>query len=96
MSTTSNTYVTVLSAAVTVGEVGDAVLVHVRAGFSTGDFVPAVQSRHTNCTFRLTRGTTELRFFTSRRWQPKFLWDYTDVDSPPVGTHTYSVANAVK
>ena len=32
-STMSSTYVTLLSAAVTVGEVGDAVLVQVRAGF---------------------------------------------------------------
>ena len=88
MDTTSSTYSTLLSAAVTVGEAGDAVLVHVRAGFSTGVNVGGGQSH--SCSFRITRETTEIQFFTVNDGS-QFLWDSTEVDSPPVGTHTYSV-----
>ena len=87
ISTTSNTYVTIMSAAVTVGEFGDAVLVQVRAAFNTGPTVPGPML---NCNFRLTRGTTEIRLLTVRDGV-RFLWDSTEVDSPPVGTHTYSL-----
>ena len=56
----------------TVGEAGDAVLVHVRAGFNTGPSVGSGPSL--NCSFRLTRGTTEIRLLTIEDGS-KFLWD---------------------
>ena len=86
MGFTSDTYGTVLSASVTVGESGDAVLVHVVGRFRAGSEIGAPPAL---CMIRLARGTTEIELVELRYGE--ILFDTTFVDSPPVGTHVYSL-----
>ena len=87
MSTMSLTYVTVMSGSVTVGEAGDAVLIHVTGLFSDGSSV----TPHTvGCMIRLARGTTEIDVVELGNGQT-ILFDTTFVDAPPVGTHIYTL-----
>lgn len=82
---TSATYVNVMSASVTVGELGDAVLVHMRGLFT----VTMISPTNFPCMVRIARGTTEIDMV---EWNSgSRLLDATFVDAPPVGTHAYHV-----
>ena len=86
MQTTSTTYVDVMSASVTVGELGDAVLVHMKGLFSVTSGVPGLLP----CMIRIARGTTQIGQMV--QWDSGHrLFDTTFFDAPPAGTHTYSV-----
>lgn len=86
-SISSNTYENVLSASVTVGESGDAVLIHVIGRFGNFQRVPPTDF----CMIRLARGLTEIQEWDTRGLLDWFVFDTTFVDAPPVGTHVYAL-----
>ena len=83
MQTSSITYENVMSAEVTVGEDGDAVLIHLTGSFMAPDA--------STCQVRLVRGTTEIQVVHFGIEDLAFRFDATFVDVPPVGTHAYTV-----